>query len=154
MPESFAYQAQTAQGQPLSGTIDAADAEQATRLLQSLRLRVLEIAPVTAPAPRPGALRGDDFLAFNQQLMHLARAGVPAGGPVRAWGRHDLPGADRHPALRAAFSEHRPAPATHHAFPADRAEMDAGDRRFAPDHSPGAADCLAGVALAARRPGG
>jgi type II secretory pathway component PulF len=76
MPETFAYQAQTTEGEPLSGTIDAADAEQANRLLQSLRLRVLEIGPVARP-PRAKALRGDDFVAFNQQLMHLTRAGLP-----------------------------------------------------------------------------
>jgi type IV pilus assembly protein PilC len=75
-PLAFAYQAQTEQGQPVNGTIDAADAPQATRLLESLRLRVIEIAPVPRP-PRPKALRGDDFIAFNQQLTHLTRAGLP-----------------------------------------------------------------------------
>jgi type IV pilus assembly protein PilC len=73
---AYAYQAQTAEGQPISGTIDAADAQQATHLLQQLRLRVLQLEPVQR-AVRPRALRGDDFLAFNQQLTHLTRAGLP-----------------------------------------------------------------------------
>src|SRR5215211_1034587 len=76
MPDAFAYQAQTADGQTLSGTIDASDAEHAGSLLQALRLRVLEISPAAHP-PRPKALRGDDFVAFNQQQMHLTRAGLP-----------------------------------------------------------------------------
>src|SRR5215217_2374689 len=82
MAESFAYQAQTADGQTLSGTIDAPDAEQASRQLQSLRLRVLEIGP-TARAQRAQPLRGDDFLAFNQQLMHLTKAGLPVEHGLR-----------------------------------------------------------------------
>ena len=81
-PVSFAYQAQTEQGQPLSGTIDAADAQQATRLLEALRLRVLNIEPEARP-PRAKALRGADFLAFNQQLMHLTRAGLPVEHGLR-----------------------------------------------------------------------
>jgi type IV pilus assembly protein PilC len=72
----FSYQAQTPEGLAISGTIDAPDSEQANRLLQQLRLRVLELEPAQRP-PRPKTLRGDDFFAFNQQLAHLTRAGLP-----------------------------------------------------------------------------
>jgi type IV pilus assembly protein PilC len=73
---AFAYQAQTAEGLAISGTINAPDAEQAGRLLQQLRLRVLELEPVERPV-RPKRLAGEDFFAFNQQLSHLTRAGLP-----------------------------------------------------------------------------
>jgi type IV pilus assembly protein PilC len=75
----FAYRAQSLDGQPLSGTIDAASADQARERLESLRLRVLELGPATATMAAPGAraLRGDDFITFNQQLAHLTAAGLP-----------------------------------------------------------------------------
>jgi type IV pilus assembly protein PilC len=75
---SFAYHAQTPEGQTLTGTIDANDVEQASKMLLALRLRVVQIEPVvTAAAVKPKPLRGDDFFAFNQQLTHLTRAGLP-----------------------------------------------------------------------------
>ena len=73
---SFAYQAQTREGQALSGTIDASDVDQATRRLETLGLKVILIAPAPG-ATRARALRGEDFLAFNQQLAHLTKAGLP-----------------------------------------------------------------------------
>ena len=78
-PDSFAYQAQTPEGQTLAGTIDAPGMEQAQRLLQNLRLRVLRIEPARRPPvpPRTKALGGEDFLGFNQQLAHLTTAGLP-----------------------------------------------------------------------------
>src|SRR5213080_280459 len=79
---AFAYQAQTVEGHPLSGTIDAATVDDATRTLQGLRLRVLDIAPVARP-PRGKPLRGEDFLAFNQQLAHLTGAGLPVEHGLR-----------------------------------------------------------------------
>jgi len=73
---TFAYQAQTVDGNAISGTIDAPDLEQATRLLANLRLRVIQLEPVRRPA-RAKPLVGDDFLAFNQQLTQLTKAGLP-----------------------------------------------------------------------------
>jgi type IV pilus assembly protein PilC len=75
-PISFAYEGQTSEGEPLSGTIDAPDVDSATRLLQGLRVRVLRLDAVRRPA-RPAALRGEDFVAFNQQLAQLTEAGLP-----------------------------------------------------------------------------
>src|SRR6476620_1639659 len=73
---TFAYQAQTVDGNAISGTIDAPDLEQATRLLANLRLRVIQLEPVRRPA-RAKPLVGDNFLAFNQQLTQLTKAGLP-----------------------------------------------------------------------------
>jgi type IV pilus assembly protein PilC len=73
---AFAYRAQDAAGQPVSGTIDAPDLEEATRRLQSLGLRIVSIDPVAAPVtPRP--LRAGEFIAFNEQLAQLTTAGLP-----------------------------------------------------------------------------
>lgn len=74
---SFAYRAQTPDGQPLSGTLDAASADEAQRRLESLRLNVTEIREA-APQGRPTrALGAEDFIAFNRQLAHLTSAGLP-----------------------------------------------------------------------------
>lgn len=72
---SFSFEAQTVDGQSVSGTIDAPDADQATRRLQGLRLRVLQIA--SASPRRRAALGRTDFFAFNQQLAQLTQAGMP-----------------------------------------------------------------------------
>jgi type IV pilus assembly protein PilC len=78
---TFAYRAQSLDGRPLSGTIDAATADQARERLEALRLRVLELEPAAvAAAAATGTgrgLRGDDFITFNQQLAHLTAAGLP-----------------------------------------------------------------------------
>src|SRR3954452_2430712 len=75
---TFAYQAQTFDGRPMSGTLDAPHLDAAMHQLASIGLRVMEIAPVPALAsPKPRALKSDDFLAFNEQLAHLTAAGMP-----------------------------------------------------------------------------
>jgi type IV pilus assembly protein PilC len=79
---SFAYRAEDAQGNSFSGTIDARDLAEATRQLESLQLRIVDIGPAQKPA-RARALGGDDFLAFNQQLAHLASAGLPVERGLR-----------------------------------------------------------------------
>lgn len=77
IPNTFAYRAQSIDGQPLTGTIDAASPDQARERLESLRLRVIELAPSDRPASTSRPLRGEDFLTFNQQLAHLTSAGMP-----------------------------------------------------------------------------
>ena len=73
----FAYEAQTDDGQRVSGTMEAVDAEQAMNRLRTMRVRVLELN-LTAPRPSPAkTLRGEDFIAFNEQLAQLAKAGLP-----------------------------------------------------------------------------
>jgi type IV pilus assembly protein PilC len=73
---SFAYQAQSLTGQPISGTIDAAALDEANQKLQSLGLRILSIEPLHATA-RLRPLSDGDFLAFNEQLAQLTGAGLP-----------------------------------------------------------------------------
>ena len=81
-PLFFAYEAQTDDGQRITGTLEAADAEAAMQRLQAMRLRVMEVAPATRPVTgKP--LRGDDFLAFNQQLAQLTAAGLPVEQGLR-----------------------------------------------------------------------
>jgi len=80
--QAFAYQAQTEQGHPMSGMIDAPDAQSAMQQLQMLRLRVTEIKPTTS-RPSAKAMRGDAFIAFNQQLAHLTKAGLPVERGLR-----------------------------------------------------------------------
>jgi type II secretory pathway component PulF len=82
-PTTFAYQAQTADGQRLTGTIEAINAEEAAQRLEALRLRVVEIGPAQPPPRRGRPLRGDDFAAFNQQLAQLAAAGMPVEQGLR-----------------------------------------------------------------------
>jgi type II secretory pathway component PulF len=77
LPNTFAYRAQGIDGQPLTGTIDAASPDQARDRLESLRLRVIELAPSETPGAAVRPLKGDDFLTFNQQLAHLTSAGMP-----------------------------------------------------------------------------
>jgi type II secretory pathway component PulF len=83
---SFIYRARTADGQAISGAIDAADQSDADRLLANLQLQVLELSPAARPShlrlPR-GQLRGEDFLAFNQQLAQLTGAGLPVERGLR-----------------------------------------------------------------------
>src|SRR2546422_10025232 len=73
---SFAFQAQTEESQPISGTIDAPDIQSATSRLEGLRLHVLDLTPTSRPV-RAKRLSTEDFLAFNQQLAHLTQVGLP-----------------------------------------------------------------------------
>src|SRR3954468_19861251 len=82
IPLTFSYEAQTADTQPLSGTIDPSDAATATARLESLGLRVMRLDP-SAPPPRPKSLRGDDFLAFNRPLAQLTAPGMPVEHGLR-----------------------------------------------------------------------
>ncbi|HSU67438.1 MAG TPA: type II secretion system F family protein, partial [Tepidisphaeraceae bacterium] len=73
---TFEYDAQTPEGERLTGHIEAADGEQALLLLKAMHLRVVEVSPT--PTPSPGKpIHGQDFAAFNQQLAQLAAAGLP-----------------------------------------------------------------------------
>jgi type II secretory pathway component PulF len=73
---AFAYTAQTYEGDPTSGTIDATDFDDASKRLNAMRLRIIRLDPAQRPV-RAKPLGGEDFAAFNQQLAHLAAAGLP-----------------------------------------------------------------------------
>jgi type IV pilus assembly protein PilC len=80
-PTTFLYEALAPDGQSLSGTIDAADAQFAQARLESLGLKLTRI--ISADKPRLRALNTDDFLAFNQELASLAQAGLPVEQGLR-----------------------------------------------------------------------
>jgi type IV pilus assembly protein PilC len=82
LPSTFAYAAQTFDGQPISGTIDAVNLDEASKRLANLRLRVIRLDPTASP-PKPRPLRGDDFASFNQQLAQLAASGLPVEQGLR-----------------------------------------------------------------------
>lgn len=79
-PQTFTYEAQTDDGHRLRGTMEAVDAEQAMARLRAMRLRVtsLNLAGREEKVAGGGkALRGADFIAFNEQVAQLAAAGLP-----------------------------------------------------------------------------
>jgi type II secretory pathway component PulF len=71
----FNYSAQTFDGLRINGTLEAPDAVLAVQLLESMRLRILEIGPIAQRKTRP--LRDDAFVLFNRQLAQMAGAGLP-----------------------------------------------------------------------------
>lgn len=73
--QRFAYRAQTREGKSISGSIEAGSAGDAQNQLAELGLVVLELR--LAEPTRARAVRGTDFVVFNQQLAHLAQAGLP-----------------------------------------------------------------------------
>lgn len=130
----FRYRAQGTDGARLTGTIDAADAAAAIQRVELLQVRVTQIEPVppgergyaavdgtataeSAVGGRP--LRGDDFIAFNEQLAHLATAGLPLEAGLRLIARDMRSGAlaatvrlvaddlERGVPLGEAFDRHR-----------------------------------------------
>jgi len=80
--QTFIYDAQTAAGQHVGGTIRAEDHDDARTLLGVMQLRVLDLRLDDAPPPRR-ALREQDFVLFNQQLAHLTHAGLPVESGLR-----------------------------------------------------------------------
>lgn len=82
---AFAYEAQTHQGEPVTGTVDAAELSIAEQKLAAMGLRVSSIKPADAPKPKR-SLGAADFLAFNQQLAQLTAAGLPVERGLRLIG--------------------------------------------------------------------
>ena len=136
---TFKYEAQTIDGKRVTGLIDAHNPEWVSRQLGLLRLRLVRLDPI-GPVPgepaasldrAPGApenershargraLRGVDFIAFNQQLAHLAKAGLPIESGLRLIAKDMRSGRlaqtiksvadelDRGVPLGAAFEKHR-----------------------------------------------
>ncbi|MDP9173477.1 MAG: type II secretion system F family protein [Planctomycetota bacterium] len=79
---TFAYQAMTPDGQPISGTIDAATAPLAQQRLEAIQLQAIELDIAPRP-PRGRRMGADDFLAFNQQLAQLTGASLPVEQGLR-----------------------------------------------------------------------
>jgi type IV pilus assembly protein PilC len=74
-PLVFAYRAQSLDQQTYTGTLEAANLDEARGKLARLQLRVLSLEPQRRPRTR--RLGGEDLIAFNQQLAQLAAAGLP-----------------------------------------------------------------------------
>src|SRR5687767_10587247 len=116
--DAFAYQGQTAEGQSVAGTVDAADVGLAQRRHEDFATRVPQVGPVRR-GPRPKALNGEDFLSFNQQLTHLTTAGLPIEhglrliaqdmrtGRLRATVQEVASELERGTPLEQAFEKHR-----------------------------------------------
>ena len=116
---TFAYEAQTEFGQPLTGTIEAATAEEARKKLALLRLRVSDVRAAEAAVRPKRQLGRDDFLAFNQQLAHLSAAGLPVeqglrliaedvrSGRLASVAREVAADLERGQSLAQAFERHR-----------------------------------------------
>src|SRR5438552_2476941 len=67
----------------MAGTIDAPALDAAMQQLLTMGLRGVTIKPISTTARRAKVLRGDDFLSFNDQLAHLAKAGMPVEHGLR-----------------------------------------------------------------------
>jgi type IV pilus assembly protein PilC len=72
----FEYRSCTKAGRLMTGTMEAADIEQARASLDELGLQVTELEQAK-PAPSPQAVGRSEFLLFNEQLASLTRAGIP-----------------------------------------------------------------------------
>lgn len=79
--QTFRYEAISAEGRVVAGQIDAPDEPAAREELRRLALTPRRFES-TVP-PRVGALGATDFAAFNDQLAHLARAGLPVEQGLR-----------------------------------------------------------------------
>ncbi|MEM8872866.1 MAG: type II secretion system F family protein [Planctomycetota bacterium] len=75
MGAAFEYVAHDAAGRRLSGHINAEDGSAAEAALVQLGLQVQSLSPTETKATRP--ITGDELAAFNEQLLHLTRAGLP-----------------------------------------------------------------------------
>jgi type IV pilus assembly protein PilC len=72
----FEYRALTASGRLMTGTIEAADTEQAKAQLDRMQLQVTELEKSRPPAAVGGVGR-NEFMMFNEQLASLTKAGIP-----------------------------------------------------------------------------
>ncbi|MEM6560670.1 MAG: type II secretion system F family protein [Planctomycetota bacterium] len=73
----FEYVAHDPAGRKLTGRIDADDGGGAEAALTELGLRVQSLAPTQTSTPTAKPITGDELAAFNEQLLHLTKAGLP-----------------------------------------------------------------------------
>lgn len=72
----FEYNALTDSSRLMRGTIEAADAEQAQKMLAGMNLTVQDLSKVQ-PQSAPKAVGLQEFLLFNQQLASVTKASIP-----------------------------------------------------------------------------
>lgn len=82
----FRYNALTEGGRLMRGSIEAASPEQATQLLQDMKLTVNEVEKTRETTPQSSIGRSE-FLLFNQQLASIAKAGIPLEKGLRQLAR-------------------------------------------------------------------
>ena len=73
---TFEYQALTAGGRLMKGTLEAPSKEHAAEMLTEMQLTVSELGKGAQQRPRTRIGRSE-FLLFNQQLASLTKAGIP-----------------------------------------------------------------------------
>ena len=72
----FKYRSVTTGGRLMTGTIEAADIEQAKASLDQMNLQVTELEKTKEPAA-PQSIGHNEFILFNEQLASLTKAGIP-----------------------------------------------------------------------------
>ncbi|MHC4526197.1 MAG: type II secretion system F family protein [Planctomycetota bacterium] len=72
----FEYRSVTDSGRLMTGTIEAADIEQAKSSLAEMGLQVTELEK-SKQSPSPGSIGRNEFIMFNEQLASLTKAGIP-----------------------------------------------------------------------------
>ncbi len=72
----FEYRSVTTCGRLMTGTIEAADIEQAKTSLDDLNLQITELEKTKEPAA-PKSIGHNEFVLFNEQLASLTKAGIP-----------------------------------------------------------------------------
>ncbi len=85
---TFRYDALTAAGRLMTGTVEAGSPQEATETLRQMNLNVNLVEKAVPARPRTAVGR-NEFLLFNQQLASIARAGVPLERGLRELA-HDM----------------------------------------------------------------
>jgi type II secretory pathway component PulF len=73
---TFEYSATTASDRLMKGVIEAGSVQEATELLEQMRLKVNSLEKAKPERPKTPIAR-TEFLLFNQQLASLTKAGIP-----------------------------------------------------------------------------
>jgi len=73
---TFEYSAMTASDRLMKGIIEAGSVQEATELLEQMRLKVNSLEKAMPERPKTLIAR-TEFLLFNQQLASLTKAGIP-----------------------------------------------------------------------------
>ncbi|MHC4524561.1 MAG: type II secretion system F family protein [Planctomycetota bacterium] len=72
----FEYRSVTNAGRLMTGSIEAADIEQAKSMLDEMNLQVTELEKLKE-VPAPKGIGRNEFMMFNEQLASLTHAGIP-----------------------------------------------------------------------------
>ncbi|HWE03610.1 MAG TPA: type II secretion system F family protein [Tepidisphaeraceae bacterium] len=78
---NFSYTAQTEHGFRLNGSIEAPDHATAIRILEGMRLRVVEV--FAEKTRQLKTVRDDEFVLFNRRLAQLTNSGLPIEDGLR-----------------------------------------------------------------------